>query len=149
MAYQSRFAVRNGKKKVHDHLLVWRIGDIWRFWVTPRRSLGIRVSVTHAHLGPIWHHSESSDVPYSAKQFLGWDFFADSYSKTSLVSPFNFRMEFPISDHCANGRCTCGGGQKGSLFWNWIIYCKVWSTSNLKSCVVFNPKIRFHFKFLW
>ena len=31
--------------------------------------------VTHAHLGPIWYHSESSDVPYSQNQFLGWDFF--------------------------------------------------------------------------
>ena len=31
--------------------------------------------VTHAHLGPIWYHSEPSDVPYSPNQFLGWDFF--------------------------------------------------------------------------
>ena len=27
------------------------------------------------HLGSIWYHSESSDVPYSPNQFLGWDFF--------------------------------------------------------------------------
>jgi hypothetical protein len=27
------------------------------------------------HLGSIWYHSEPSDVPYSANQFLGWDFF--------------------------------------------------------------------------
>ena len=31
--------------------------------------------VTHAHLGPIWYHSEPSDVPYSPNHFLGWDFF--------------------------------------------------------------------------
>ena len=31
--------------------------------------------VTHAHLGPIWYHSELSDVPYFPNQFLGWDFF--------------------------------------------------------------------------
>ena len=40
--------------------------------------------VTHAHLGPIWYHSEPSDVPYSLNQFLGWDFFAVSYSKPAL-----------------------------------------------------------------
>ena len=31
--------------------------------------------VTHAHLGPIWYHSEPSDLPYSPNHFLGWDFF--------------------------------------------------------------------------
>ena len=29
---------------------------------------------THVCLGPIWYHSEPSDVPYSPNQFLGWDF---------------------------------------------------------------------------
>ena len=37
------------------------------------------------HLGSIWYHSEPSDIPYSPNQFLGWDFFAASYSKTALV----------------------------------------------------------------
>ena len=40
--------------------------------------------LTHAHLGPIWYYSELSDVPYTPNQFLGWDFFAASYSKTAL-----------------------------------------------------------------
>ena len=40
--------------------------------------------LTYAHLRPIWYHSEPSDVPYSQNQFLGWDFFATSYSKTAL-----------------------------------------------------------------
>jgi hypothetical protein len=40
--------------------------------------------VTHAHLGPIWYHSELSDVPYSSNQFLGRDFFAISYNKEAL-----------------------------------------------------------------
>ena len=39
--------------------------------------------VTHAHLGPIWYFSKSSDVPYSPNQFL--DFFPTSYSKPALV----------------------------------------------------------------
>ena len=41
--------------------------------------------VTHAHLGPIWYHAEPLDFPYSQSQFLGWDFFATSYSKTALA----------------------------------------------------------------
>ena len=40
--------------------------------------------VTHAYLGPIGYHSEPSDVTYSQNQFLSWDFFAFSYSKTAL-----------------------------------------------------------------
>ena len=32
-------------------------------------------AVTHTHLGPMWYHSEPSDIPYSPNQFLGWDFF--------------------------------------------------------------------------
>ena len=41
--------------------------------------------VTHAHLEPIWYHSEPSDVPYSQNQFLGWDFFfVASYNKMAL-----------------------------------------------------------------
>ena len=41
--------------------------------------------VTHAHLGPIWYHSEPSDVPYSPNQFswLGL-FFAVFYRKMAL-----------------------------------------------------------------
>ena len=47
--------------------------------------------VTHVHLGldlgldlgPIWYHSEPST--YFPHQFLGWDFFAASYSKKALV----------------------------------------------------------------
>ena len=42
------------------------------------------ITLTHAHFGPIWYHSEPSDVPYSPNQFLGWDFFAVSYSKPAL-----------------------------------------------------------------
>ena len=41
--------------------------------------------VTHTKLGPIWYHSDSSDIPYSPNQFLDWDFFAASYSKTALI----------------------------------------------------------------
>jgi hypothetical protein len=31
--------------------------------------------ITHAHLGPIWYHSEPSDVPYFPNQFLALGFF--------------------------------------------------------------------------
>ena len=48
--------------------------------------------VTHAHLGPIWYHSEPSEVTYSPNQFLGWDFFAASYSKTALVNRWVIRL---------------------------------------------------------
>ena len=36
-------------------------------------------------LGPISYHSAPSDVPYFPNQFLGWDCFAVSYSKTALA----------------------------------------------------------------
>ena len=39
------------------------------------------------HLGSIWYPSESSDIPYSPNQFLGWDVFAASYSKMALSTP--------------------------------------------------------------
>ena len=49
--------------------------------------------VTHAHLGPIWYHSEPSDVPYLPNQFFGWDFFCpflqqddSSYSKALIIT---------------------------------------------------------------
>ena len=50
--------------------------------------------LTHAHLGPIWSHSEHSDVPCSPNQFLGWDFFAASYSKTALELRSNVTLDF-------------------------------------------------------
>ena len=39
------------------------------------------------HLGSIWYHSQPLEVPYFPNQFLGWDFFAVSYSKPALASP--------------------------------------------------------------
>ena len=36
------------------------------------------------HLASIWYHSEPLEVPYSPNQFLGWHFFAVSYSKPAL-----------------------------------------------------------------
>ena len=63
--------------------VVWAIRDIWKFWMIPNWSLMIK-GVTSAPLGPIWYHSKPSDVPNSPNQFLGWGFFAASYSKTAL-----------------------------------------------------------------
>ena len=50
--------------------------------------------VTHAHFGPIWYHSEPSDVRYSPNQFLGCDFFCryihqDGSRKTFILAPQN------------------------------------------------------------
>ena len=60
--------------------------------------------VTHAHLGPIWYHSEKSDVPKSPNQFIGWDISCrflqqDGSSKSSLGLRFLFHSE-RISPHC-------------------------------------------------
>ena len=43
--------------------------------------------IIHAYLGPIWYHSEPSEVPYSPNQFLGWNFFGVFYSKTAIIAP--------------------------------------------------------------
>ena len=43
--------------------------------------------ITKGHLGPIWYHSESSDLPYSPNQFLGWDFFFHVLQQDSTSMP--------------------------------------------------------------
>ena len=65
--------------------------------------------VTHAHLGPIWYHSETSDFPYCPNQFLALDFFCHflekdgsnvlflSMAKVVLIG-FNARPEIQIFD---------------------------------------------------
>ena len=47
----------------------------------PNRSKWLRV-VTHAHLGPIWYHSEHSDFQYSPNQYHGWEFFCRFLQQT-------------------------------------------------------------------
>ena len=47
--------------------------------------------VTYAHLRAIWYLSETSDFPSSLNQFLGWDFFAVSYSKPALETFCNMK----------------------------------------------------------
>ena len=44
--------------------------------------------VTHPHLGPIWDHSEPSDVPYFPTSFFRGHFFATCDSKVALVKVF-------------------------------------------------------------
>ena len=48
--------------------------------------------VTHIHLGPIWYHSEPSDVPYCPNQFLGWDFFYRFLQQTGSSSVILLRV---------------------------------------------------------
>ena len=48
-------------------------------WSSPNKETGLEnrgplEALNHARLGPIWHHSEPSNIPYSPNQFLGWDF---------------------------------------------------------------------------
>ena len=68
--------------------MVWGIGDIWRFWMIPNWYSKIKGGA-QAHLEAIWYHSEPSDVFYCLSQFLGWDFFVASNSKTALVFSVN------------------------------------------------------------
>ena len=67
---QSRLAVRNGKKSPNQEI---GLGNRGRLKVLNDTKLIL--NVTHVHLGPIWCHSEITDVPYCPNQFLGWDFF--------------------------------------------------------------------------
>ena len=61
--------------------------------------------VTHAHLGPIWYHSELSDVLYSPNQFLGWDFFCrflqQVSSKTKVVWNPKIPWLLPLMYECS------------------------------------------------
>jgi hypothetical protein len=57
--------------------------------------------VIHAPLGPIWYHSEPSDVTYSPNQFLGWDFFCHFLQQdSSSWVKFKQRMILYISSIC-------------------------------------------------
>ena len=55
--------------------------------------------VTDAHLGPIWYHSEPSDVPYSTNQFLGWDFFCRFLQQDGSSYLFWQKMHLHINDY--------------------------------------------------
>ena len=57
----------------------------------------------YAHLGPIWYHSEPSDVPYSTNQFLALDFFAISYSHIVLVY-ITILFYLTIWPHCITAK---------------------------------------------
>ena len=56
--------------------------------------------IYHAHLGPIWYHSEPSDVPYYLNQFYGWDFFVAFYSKKALVEQIQNIIVYYIFGAC-------------------------------------------------
>ena len=57
-------------------------------------------------LGSIWYHLETSHVPYSPNQFLGWDFFCCFLQKTGSRTPlrhfeiFNHYKKFRVSLNC-------------------------------------------------
>ena len=58
--------------------------------------------VTHIHLRLIWFPSKHSNVPYSPNQFLGWDFFAASYSKTALVRGLEKILKYSLNVNLFN-----------------------------------------------
>ena len=60
--------------------------------------------VTRAIFGPIWYYSDPSDALYSPNQFLRWDFFAASYSKTALVA-YLFLTEIPFKIELCFKKC--------------------------------------------
>ena len=51
-----------------------------------KKKQDLNKGVTHAHLRPIWYHSEPFDVPFSPNQYLsGHELFSSiSYSKPAL-----------------------------------------------------------------
>ena len=55
------------------------------------------------HLGSLWYHSKPLEFPYSPNQFLGWDFFAVSYSKTALKGNTAYGVSF---DWCSFEFCS-------------------------------------------
>ena len=59
--------------------------------------------VTHAHLGPIWYHSEPSDFPYPQNQFHALDFFVVSYSNTALVREIKHKRTIGQNNKPAKG----------------------------------------------
>ena len=53
------------------------------------------MGVTHAHLGPVWYHSEPSP-----NQFLGWDFFCRFFQQDgSRSSNFVNNLVMPVSKY--------------------------------------------------
>ena len=44
-------------------------------------------------------NSDTSDVPYSQNQFLGWDFLVPCYSKTALDTILYSRVSKVVADH--------------------------------------------------
>ena len=59
----------------------------------PNKSYMIK-EVTHVDLGPIWYHSEPSEVPYSPNQYLDRDFFATFYSKATVAPLRDYSVFF-------------------------------------------------------
>ena len=73
---------------------------------------------THADLGPIWYHSEHSDIPYFPHQFLGWDFFATLiFNVFFLIIDTKGFEKFPLLRKVFTFACICFS----SLLMKWHI----------------------------
>ena len=93
--------------------------------------------VTHAHLGPIWYHSELSDVPYSPNQWLVMNFFCRFLQQTGsnfISLPLKLTTHIAIFRSCALISMVWSEGYKRIIILNawqsktqqktWI--CNVW-----------------------
>ena len=79
--YQSRFAISNGKKSPNQETCLGSRGHL--------KVLNDAKLVLN-HLGSIWYYPEPLEGPYFPNQFLGWDFFAVSFSKPALITCQDF-----------------------------------------------------------
>ena len=80
--------------------------------------------LTHVHFGPIWYHSEPSDVPYSPNHFLGWDFFCCFLQQVGS----NHRSLF--GDSTVLFILLIGGkGRTGTMICVWLVEAGVFSTA--------------------
>ena len=81
---------KNRQKIVHDQLLVWGIGDVWR---VPNWSYMIK-GVIYIYLGPIWYilpiqNLQMSPIPQTSN--WSWTFFL--HSRLALVN-FTIFLKF-------------------------------------------------------
>ena len=121
--------------------------------------------VTHAHLWPIWYHSEPSCISYSPNQFLGWDFFwrflkrgssgviktkykntvhLGAHRRTIFLKNFDFRRKKRRHFVRFVAKIVCGSSGALASVWLWnrfwwvktsLIFCQNWTYS--KEIIVF------------
>ena len=72
-SHYSHLAVRSSKKSRNQETGFGNSGRLKVLTDTNLIPNDLKPGVTHAHLRPIWHHSEPSDI-HIHSWFLGWNF---------------------------------------------------------------------------